>query len=272
VITSVADPNPTAFSGAGLELDDTGNLWAISQVAGGKSTASLIESPIPSFADVPWLSESATSGSLGAGSGQQIDLSIDATNLQPGVYGATIFLISNAAKRSTIGIPIKVVVPKTRIALDSGGTGGVDTLGDSWIPDQAYSTGGKGWLGQTSKPVSTTETISGTSDQSLYQTQREGAYEYRFDGIAKGVYQVELDYAELGWTDPNTRLFDIIIEGKLVTPALDVADTVGGFAALSQSSFVQVDDGQLNVRFISRTGAPILNGIRVTERPDRTTP
>jgi subtilisin family serine protease len=272
VITSVADPNPTAFSGAGLELDDTGNLWAISQVAGGKSTASLIESPIPSFADVPWLSESATSGSLGAGSGQQIDLSIDATNLQPGVYGATIFLISNAAKRSTIGIPIKVVVPKTRIALDSGGTGGVDTLGDGWSPDQAYSTGGRGWLGQTSKPVSTTETISGTSDQSLYQTQREGAYEYRFDGIAKGVYQVELDYAELGWTDPNTRLFDIIIEGKLVTPALDVADTVGGFAALSQSSYVQVDDGQLNVRFISRTGAPILNGIRVTERPDRTTP
>jgi subtilisin family serine protease len=271
-ITSVADPNPAAFTGAGLELDDTGNLWAISQNSGGKSTASLIESPIPSFADVPWLSESVTSGSLGAGSGQQIDISIDATNLQPGVYGATIFLISNAAKRSTIGIPIKVVVPKTRIALDVGGNGGVDTLGDTWSPDQAYSTGGRGWLGQSSHPVSTTETISGTSDQTLYQTQREGAYEYRFDGIGKGVYQVELDYAELGWTDPNTRLFDVIIEGKLVTPALDVAGEVGGFAALAQTSYVQVDDGQLNIRFISRAGAPILNGIRVTERPDRTTP
>ena len=106
----------------------------------------------------------------------------------------------------------------------------------------------------------------------MYQTQREGAYEYRFDNVAKGIYQVELNYAELGWTDPNTRLFDVIIEGRVVTPALDVAGEVGGFAALATSQFVQVDDGQLNVRFISRSGAPILNGIRVTQRPDRTTP
>ena len=84
--------------------------------------------------------------------------------------------------------------------------------------------------------------------------------------------QVELNYAELGWTDPNSRLFDVIIEGKLVTPALDVAGEVGGFAALATSQFVAVEDGQLNVRFVSRTGAPILNGIRVTQRPDRTTP
>ncbi len=271
-IATVADPNPAAFTGAGLELDDTGNLWVISQTSGGKSTAYLVESPIPSFSDVPWLSESVTSGRLGAGGGQQVDISIDATNLQPGVYGATIFLVTNAAKRSTISIPVKVIVPKTRIGLDAGGSGGVDSLGDTWKPDQAYSSGGQGWLGQASKVVSTTETISGTNEQSLYQTQREGAYEYRFDGLAKGVYQVELNFAELGWTDPNTRLFDIIIEGRLVTPALDVAGEVGGFAALSQSTFVQVDDGALNVRFVSRSGAPIVNGIRVTERPDRTAP
>ncbi|MET0133613.1 MAG: malectin domain-containing carbohydrate-binding protein, partial [Kibdelosporangium sp.] len=269
VITSVPDPDPVTFSGAGLELDETGNLWVISQGT-AKSRASLLETPIPSFADVPWLSESATAGSLGAGVGQQIELTIDATNLQPGVHAATIFLISNAAKRSTIGIPVKVIVPKSRLALDAGGTGGVDALGDTWSPDQAYSSGGAGWLGQASKPVSTTEAISGTSDQPLYQTQREGAYEYRFDGVAKGTYQLELNYAELGWTDPNARLFDVIVEGRLLTPALDVAGEVGGFAALAQSHFVQVDDGQLNVRFVARTGAPILNGIRLTERPDKT--
>jgi hypothetical protein len=270
VITSVPDPEATtAFSGAGLELDDTGNLWVISQLGTAKSKATLVESPIPSFADVTWLSESVTSGSITAGGGQQVELTIDATNLQPGVHAATIFLISNAAKRSTIGIPVKVVVPKTRVGLDAGGTGGVDNLGDTWSSDQAYSTGGRGWLGQSSKPVSTTEAISGTSDQTLYQTQREGAYEYRFDGIAKGVYQVELNYAELGWADPNSRLFDVVIEGRLVTPALDVAGEVGGFAAFAESHFVQVNDGQLNVRFVSRTGAPIVNGVRVTERPDR---
>ncbi|ALG07750.1 hypothetical protein AOZ06_13280 [Kibdelosporangium phytohabitans] len=271
-VTTLADPEATTtFSGAGLELDDAGNLWVVSQLA-GKSKATLVESPIPSYADVPWLSESVTSGSLVAGGGQQVELTIDATNLKPGVHGATIFLVTDAAKRSTIGIPIKVVVPKTRVGFDSGGNGGVDKLGDTWSPDQAYSTGGAGWLGQSSKPVSTAEAISGTAEQSLYQTQREGAYEYRFDGLGKGVYQVELNYAELGWADPNTRLFDVIIEGKLVTPALDVAGEVGGFAALATSQNVQVDDGQLNIRFVSRAGAPIVNGVRVTERPDRTTP
>ncbi|MFC0113131.1 S8 family serine peptidase [Kibdelosporangium aridum] len=272
-VATVPDPDATTtFSGAGLELDETGNLWVISQSSAGKSKATLIESPIPSFADVPWLSQSAVTGTLAAGVGQQIEVSIDATNLKPGVHGATIFLVTNSAKRSTITIPVKVIVPKARIGVDAGGSGGVDALGDTWSPDQAYSTGGLGWLGQSSKPVSTTEAISGTSEQSLYQTQREGAYEYRFDGLAKGVYQVELNYAELGWTDPNARLFDVIIEGRLVTPALDVAGEVGGFAALATSQFVQVDDGQLNVRFVARTGAPIVNGVRVTERPDRTTP
>ncbi|MCE7011910.1 S8 family serine peptidase [Kibdelosporangium philippinense] len=272
-VATVPDPDATTtFSGAGLELDETGNLWVISQSATGKSKASLVESPIPSFADVPWLSQSVAGGSLAAGAGQQVEITVDATNLKPGVHGATIFAITNAAKRSTISIPVKVIVPKTRISLDAGGNGGVDALGDSWSADQAYSTGGIGWLGQSSKPASTTEAISGTSEQSLYQTQREGAYEYRFDGLAKGVYQIELNYAELGWTDPNARLFDVIIEGKLVTPALDVAGEVGGFAALATSQFAQVDDGQLNVRFVSRAGAPIVNGVRVTERPDRATP
>ncbi|NRN68242.1 Bacillopeptidase F [Kibdelosporangium sp. 4NS15] len=272
-VASVTDPEATTtFSGAGLELDDAGNLWVISQLGTNKSKATLVETPIPSYADVPWLSQSLAAGSVAAGGGQQVELTIDATNLQPGVHGATIFLVSNAAKRSTIGIPVKVIVPKTRIGVDSGGNGGVDALGDTWGSDQAYSTGGFGWLGQSSKPVSTTEAISGTAEQPLFQTQREGAYEYRFDGLAKGVYQVELNYAELGWTDPNTRLFDVIIEGRLVTPALDVAGEVGGFAALATSQFALVEDGQLNIRFVSRAGAPIVNGVRVTERPDRATP
>jgi hypothetical protein len=269
-VASVPDPDPAAFSGSGLELDELGNLWVVSQHSGGASQAYLVDSGIPSYSDVPWLSESLTAGSLAVGSTQDVTISIDASTLTPGVYGATVFVTSDSAKKPTIGVPVKVVVPAYQKSVDAGAsTGGfVDSAGDTWGADQPYSTGGFGYLGLTSTAVSTTDPIDGTADQKLYQTAREGAYEYRFDGLANGVYQVQLDFAELSWADPNTRLFDVVLERQLELPALDIAGEVGGFAALPYTFNVTVTDGALNVRLLTRSGKPLINGIRVTSRPD----
>jgi subtilisin family serine protease len=269
-VASAPDPDPATFSGSGLELDELGNLWVVSQHSGAKSQAYLVDSGIPSFSDVPWLTESSTSGSLAVGKTQDLTITIDASTLTPGVYGATVFVISDSAKKPTIGVPVKVVVPAYRKALDAGAsTGGfVDSAGDTWGADQPYSTGGFGYLGLTSTAVATTDPIDGTADQKLYQTAREGAYEYRFDGLASGVYQVELDFAELSWTDPNSRLFDVVLERQLELPGLDIAGEVGGFAALPYTFTVAVTDGALNVRLLTRSGKPLINGVRVTSRPD----
>jgi hypothetical protein len=45
----------------------------------------------------------------------------------------------------------------------------------------------------------------------------------RFDGLAPGIYQVELRFAELQRTRPNTHLFDVILENSLALPAHDIA-------------------------------------------------
>jgi subtilisin family serine protease len=269
-VASVPDPDPATFSGSGLELDELGNLWVVSQHSGGASQAYLVDSGIPSYSDVPWLSESLTAGSLAVGSTQDVTISIDASTLTPGVYGATVFVTSDSAKKPTIGVPVKVVVPAYQKSVDAGAsTGGlVDSAGDTWGADQPYSTGGFGYLGLTSTAVGTTDPIDGTADQKLYQTAREGAYEYRFDGLANGVYQVQLDFAELSWADPNTRLFDVVLERQLELPALDIAGEVGGFAALPYTFNVTVTDGALNVRLLTRSGKPLINGVRVTSRPD----
>ncbi|WP_414635477.1 malectin domain-containing carbohydrate-binding protein [Actinophytocola sp.] len=37
-------------------------------------------------------------------------------------------------------------------------------------------------------------------------------YEYRFENATNGTYAVELRFAELHRTRPNTRLFDVIVE------------------------------------------------------------
>jgi subtilisin family serine protease len=266
VITTLPHPTP-GFNGAGLEMDDAGNLWTIGQ---NPNTAYLIDSGVPAFNDVPWLSESPTSGTVAPGGSQAIRVTVDTHGLQPGVYDASIFIQSNAARQSTLRVPVRLIVPGYQVGANAGGGTFVDSLADAWSPDQAYSSGSWGYLGN-SKTSTTKQGIAGTDDDPLYQDLRDGMFEYRFDGLAPGVYQMELRFAELKQTKPNTHLFDVIAEDQLVLPALDIAREVGSFTADDHSFLVRVTDGQLNIRFVARKGfgTPTVNAIRVTARPDQ---
>lgn len=266
-LKTIAPPDSTPFSGAGLDTDPLGNLWTVSQ--GSPSTAYLIDSGVPEFTDVPWLSESPDHGTLAPGNASTVTVTIDATHLTPGVYGATILFTTNGGRDPDVAVPVTVVVPAYEVGINTGGSAYTDGSGDTWVADRAFITGGYGYLGK-SKTDSTTRTIAGTPDQPLLRNLRQGAYEYRFDHVPNGVYAVELDFAELHNTKPNTRLFDVIIEGTLQIPALDIANDVGDFHALTHVIYVTVTDGQLNVRLITRRGDTIINAIRVTQRPDRT--
>jgi hypothetical protein len=119
--------------------------------------------------------------------------------------------------------------------------------------------------------ATTKKPIGGTSDPKLYQSQRQDPTEYRFDGLPNGIYEVDLRFAEIENKKPGTRLFDVIIEGSLVLPSLDVAAEVGTFKADQHVFYIAVTDGQLNVRLVARRGyqIPIINALRVTHRPDR---
>jgi hypothetical protein len=95
-------------------------------------------------------------------------------------------------------------------------------------------------------------------------------FEYRCDGLANGTYTVELNFAEIGNKAPNKRVFDVIIEGALVLPSLDISLEVGLNKALTKTYTVTVTDGVMNIRFITHTGfgKPIVSALRVTHRPD----
>jgi hypothetical protein len=269
VVQSIPDPEPLPYSGAGIELDERGDLWVVSQnYWGGPSTARLIETPVPTYTDVPWLSQTPASGTLAAGAEQRVDVTFDTTGLSPGVYGATILVNSDSPRQPVIGVPVKLVVPAYQSAIDAGGTGTtVDTAGDTWRPDAPWAAGGVGWLG-TSSVVTSPRPVTGTADPGLYETAREGAYEYRFDGVPDGTYRVDLDFAELSDAEPNTRVFDVTLERTLVIPGFDIAGENGNYRAKRESFTVAVTDGQLNVRLLTRTGQTLVNGVRVTQRPD----
>jgi hypothetical protein len=168
---------------------------------------------------------------------------------------------------------VTVVVPRLQVAVDAGASKALtDAAGDAWAADRKYAQGGYGYVATSSRTQSTTRPIAGTGDQALFGTAREGMLEYRFDNVPAGTYTVELDFADLRNTQPGRRVFDVLVEGQLAIPALDLALEAGTYTAVARQYTVKVTDGQLNVRFATRQGATVVNAVRVSERPDKALP
>jgi hypothetical protein len=267
VLSVLPHPQAGGFQGAGLDIDDNGDLWMIGQ---SPNKVFLVESGVPVFSDVPWLTVTPASGTVPAGAQQALQVTVDTHGLTPGIYLASLFVNSNSGRESRLRIPVSLVVSSYQQGVNAGGSGYTDKLGDSWAADRRHSTGSWGYI-QKSRTQSTSHAISGTSDPKLYQSQRIDPYAYRFDSVPNGVYQVELRFAELEKKSPGDRLFDVVAENTLVLPAHDIAYQVGRFAADNQTFFIEVTDGRMDIRLIPRAGNgdPVINALRITQRPDR---
>jgi hypothetical protein len=270
-VSSIAHPRP-GFNGAGLEMNEDGNLWMIAQDA-GPNTAYLVDSGVPAFSDVPWLSESPTSGSIAAGSSTNVQVTVDTHGMAPGVYQATLTFRTDSGRQPNLSVPVRLIVPAYEQGFDSGDGSYTDTLGDTWSPDRAYTpANGSGYVQSPPKTVDTRSAIGGTLDDKLYQSARITPMTYRFTGLPAGVYQVELRFAEIQNKKPGQRQFDVIVNGSPYLIAFDISALVGKNYAIDRSLFVNVPaSGEVSVQLANRQsrGDPILNGIRVTHRPDR---
>jgi len=186
------------------------------------------------------------------------------------VYLASIYLRSNSGREPNKRIPVSLIVTAYQQAVNAGGSAYSDVLGDPWGADRAYSAGSWGYV-QKSKTASTTKALTGTTDPTLYKTQRIDPYAYRYDNVPNGMYQVDLRFAELLGAKLGKRLFDVIVENTLVLPAHDIRYEVGLLAADPWTFFVEVTDGRLDVRIVPRAGydKPVINALRVSHRPGR---
>ncbi|MEU9252973.1 S8 family serine peptidase [Streptomyces sp. NPDC048270] len=222
--------------------------------------------------DAAWLTATPGTGNLPTGGKAALTLAVDTTGLTPGtVLTAELKIASASGRTPVLTVPVKVVVPRYQVALDAGGdSASTDVLGDAWSPDRKYTAGSYGYQGSSSTR-STTRTIAGTQDQRLLRNAREGMYEYRFDNVPNGTYTVELGFAELSSTRPDKRVFDVLAEGRQVLPSLDIALEAGTYTALTRTYTVKVTDGVLNIRFVTHSGfgKPLINSLRVTDRPDQ---
>lgn len=266
VLAALEPPQDGEFQGAGLDLDIEGNLWAVAQYP---NQVYLVESGVPSFGDITWLSVEPTGGSLAVGEEQTLEVTVDTTGLEPGLYLGTIFVVTNSGRQPVLRIPVSLVVSGYLHAINTGGDEYVDGNQDVWEADRRYESGSYGFV-RGGAVRRTGRAISGTDDEPLFQDLRENLYAYRFDNVPNGVYQVDLGFTELKNLTPSERLFDVIGEDSILLPAHDVTYEVGRFAADDNRFFLEVTDGQLDVRFAPSTeNGALLSAIRVIHRPDR---
>jgi hypothetical protein len=141
------------------------------------------------------------------------------------------------------------IAPPTVLRINSGGAAYTATGGNVFVADQNF------FGGSTN---STTATISGTSDQTLYKNERWGSFSYAIP-VTPGTYDVRLHFVEMYYAAPcaGKRIFSIDIGDTAASPDLpnlDICGQVGPNAALVKTIVgVNVTDGFLNIQSIYGT-------------------
>ena len=135
-----------------------------------------------------------------------------------------------------------------------------------WLADQAYSSGGFGYISGEGGTQSTSSVpVSGTSDPTLYQTYRKGTplgFEFT---LPTGSYQVTLKFADFISTASAQNVMNVTSQGLTVIKGLDVYGAVGTAYALDRTFRVDAVSGTpMAVTLTGTTGQAFLSAIEVT--------
>jgi len=123
-------------------------------------------------------------------------------------------------------------------AINCGGGAFTAADGTSYAADQYFSGG---------STYSTVDAIAGTEDDTLYQSERYGAFTYSVP-VPNGTYDVLLQFAEIYETANGARVFDVSLEGAVAVNDLDIHAVAGHDAAHDVLvSGMAVSDGALTI-------------------------
>ncbi|MFK8185221.1 MAG: malectin domain-containing carbohydrate-binding protein [Phormidesmis sp.] len=176
--------------------------------------------------------------------------------------------VKNAAKLSGIEVSAQALLNPTlpapqallnaeaaAIRVNSGGEQYTDREGNVWLADTYFD---DGWTS------SRNNSIQGTPDDPLYQSERYARTLDYSVPVANGTYSVNLLFAETYWSDAGKRIFDVSVEGRSVAENLDLYQEVGKFQAFNQTiNNVTVTDGTLDIALDSDENYAKLSGFEI---------
>jgi hypothetical protein len=145
------------------------------------------------------------------------------------------------------------------IALNAGGNAyrsknGVEYAGDA---SSGFVSGGQVY--------STTAAIGNTEDTVLYQSERYGDFNYSIP-LQNGIYNAVLKFAEIYQDNPGARIFSVYIEGTEVVHELDLYFRTGKYKAYDVVVPVELNDGTMNINFVSITDNAKLSALEICKR------
>lgn len=141
-------------------------------------------------------------------------------------------------------------------AVNAGGPTYQSQNGISYVSDinASFCQGGNAYQIQT--------LISNTEEDLLYQSERFGAFSYRFP-VSPGNYQITFKFAEIYFSQPKSRVFSVKVENKEVIQNLDIFLMAGNFSAYDVIVPVTVEDGALDISMIPVIENPKLSALLV---------
>ncbi len=160
--------------------------------------------------------------------------------------------------------------------------------GKTWIPEQEYQKGSWGYIGgqiftvkgSTRTGYGTTKDIIGTNDEPLYQTQRTGIQQFRFD-VPNGKYELTLHFVELLSPTKSTdlvynlgssavqedfkeRSFNILLNGQMFINNLSNGENLEPLHLYSSKHTLNINNNTgITLEFVPIKGEAILNAIQL---------
>jgi subtilisin family serine protease len=255
-----------AYSGAGMGIDCSGNLWAANQ---DNSNIYLIDSGVPAnlCAGVPWLSTDPTSGAVPAEDSLLIEVILDASVpevTQPGLYQATLRFLNDTPYGSlNVPVSMNVIPPDTfgKIEATVTGLGYCDldpnpihgaevliesNLGVTWeltSDEQGYF---QLWMDESHSPLTITVT---------YNDHENGI---ATDVIVVGLETTTVDF-DLRWlqacisVDPEVIEFNVVVGTDVALPI----EILNNGAAATDFSIIEIQTvGMVHINPPAVSGTP----------------
>ena len=157
------------------------------------------------------------------------------------------------------------------LRINCGGPKVVDGEKRTWSRDRFY-TSGTGFHG--GRRIYRGQILGVRDDGAVFRTERhfdgsrpalEAAYRVP---LPRGRYAVRFHFAEIHFTEPGKRVFDVLLEGKTCLEGFDPA--IAGPATAQVKAFeAAVDDGVLEIGFRRRVQDPKISAIEIELLPAR---
>jgi hypothetical protein len=139
-------------------------------------------------------------------------------------------------------------------AVNAGNSAAATLNGVVYQPDR-FASGG------TTQIVS--DAISGTSEDTLYQSERYGSYRYEIP-VSDATYSVQLHFAELYHSAAGARVFNLSVEGQSILSDFDLFNIAGHDGAYDELvENIAVSDGSLTIELTTLVDNATLAGFAI---------